>query len=115
MTYRVERLRQANDDLDSLFDFLVESYQDFGDDLETAVERAVQRVEGIKDDMRRLGAMPHLGTRLDVWMSGLRSVTKDRAIFYFTVDEGARVVRVLAVFFGGQDHRRAMLRRLLSE
>ncbi len=33
-------------------------------------------------------------------MPGLRRVTKDRAVFYFTVDEERRVVRVLAVFFG---------------
>jgi plasmid stabilization system protein ParE len=45
---------------------------------------------------------------------GLRSVTKDRAVFYFTFDDDARIVCVLAVFFGGQDHQRAMLRRLLG-
>ena len=47
-------------------------------------------------------------------MPGLRSVTKDRAIFYFTIDEGKHVVRVLAVFFGGQDHQREMLKRMLE-
>ena len=45
-------------------------------------------------------------------MPGLRTVTKDRAIFYFLVDEE---VRVLAVFFGGQAHQRAMLRRVLGD
>ncbi|MEQ1616787.1 MAG: hypothetical protein ABL883_00400 [Terricaulis sp.] len=48
-------------------------------------------------------------------MRGLRSDTKDRAISYFTVDDDARLVRVLAVFFGGQDHQREMLKRLLLE
>jgi plasmid stabilization system protein ParE len=43
---------------------------------------------------------------------GLRQVTKHRAVFYFTVDEAAERVRVLAVFFGGQDHLGLMLRRL---
>ncbi len=40
--------------------------------------------------------------------------TKGRAIFYFTVDGEAHVVRVLAVFFGGQDHQRQILKRLGS-
>jgi len=38
----------------------------------------------------------------------------DFLVASFIVDEEARVVRVLAVFFGGQDHQRAMLRRLLG-
>jgi toxin ParE1/3/4 len=41
-------------------------------------------------------------------------VTKQRAVFYFDVDDDQRLVRILAVFFGGQDHQRAMLRRLLA-
>lgn len=40
-------------------------------------------------------------------------MTIDRAIFWFDLDEAERVVRILAVFFGGQDHIRHMLRRLL--
>ena len=38
-----------------------------------------------------------------------------RAIYWFDVDEGRRTVRVLAVFFGGQDHIRRMLIRLLED
>lgn len=114
MSYRVARLSQANDDLDALFDFLVESYLHFDDDLAAAVECASQRVARIKADLRALGKTPHQGTLLPHLMPGLRHVTKDRAIFYFTVDDDARLVRVLAVFFGGQAHQRAMLKRLAS-
>ncbi|HRE45091.1 MAG TPA: type II toxin-antitoxin system RelE/ParE family toxin [Terricaulis sp.] len=114
MSYRVARLSQANDDLDALFDFLLESYLHFDDDLEAAVERASQRVARIKADLRALGKTPHQGTLLPHLMPGLRNVTKDRAIFYFTVDDDAQLVRVLAVFFGGQEHQRAMLKRLAS-
>lgn len=39
----------------------------------------------------------------------------DRAICWFTVDEPAETVRILAVFFGGEDHVRRMLIRLLSD
>jgi hypothetical protein len=38
----------------------------------------------------------------------------DRAIIYFFVNEGAHQVDVLAVFFGGQDHKARMLRRILA-
>ncbi|MES1158261.1 MAG: type II toxin-antitoxin system RelE/ParE family toxin [Terricaulis silvestris] len=115
MNYKIERLRQATNDLDAIFDFLVESYLNFGDSLESAVSRSAQRVERIKADLRSLATLPHRGIRHDDLVLGLRSVTIDRAIFYFTVDDEARVVRVLAVFFGGQEHQRAMLKRLLSE
>lgn len=46
---------------------------------------------------------------------GLRNVTKERAVFYFTVDGEARPVCVLAVFFGGREHQSEMLKRLMSE
>ncbi|MBY0563268.1 MAG: hypothetical protein K2P58_03695 [Hyphomonadaceae bacterium] len=58
---------------------------------------------------------PHQGTLLPNLLPNLRCVTKDHAIFYFTVDDEARIVRVLAIFFGGQDHQRHMLKRLLEE
>lgn len=48
-------------------------------------------------------------------MERLRHVTKYRAVFYFTTDETNETVRVLGVFFGGQDHRRHLLARIASE
>ena len=47
-------------------------------------------------------------------LPGLRRLTKNQAVFYFNVDEGEKTVRILAVFFGGQDHLRHMLTRLVS-
>lgn len=44
--------------------------------------------------------------------AGLRCVTKERAIFYFKVDDEAKVVQILAIFFSGQDHQRHILKRL---
>ena len=46
---------------------------------------------------------------------GLRHLAIGRAIYWFDVDDGRETVRVLAVFFGGQDHVRHMLARLLEE
>jgi hypothetical protein len=35
-------------------------------------------------------------------------------VVYFEVDDRAQVVHVLAVFYGGQDHRQRMIARLLA-
>ncbi|MGB8814013.1 MAG: hypothetical protein WCC57_12600 [Paracoccaceae bacterium] len=45
---------------------------------------------------------------------GLRHLTIARAIYWFDVNEAELRVRILAIFFGGQDHVRLMLTRLLS-
>ncbi len=42
----------------------------------------------------------------------MRHVTKNKVVFYFQIQELQKVLRLLAVFFGGQDHQRHMLRRL---
>ncbi len=114
-TYEVVRTREADRDIDGLFDFLIESYVHFGDSVESAFARASQRIERVKADFRGLGKIPKQGTLRPKLTPGLRSVTKERAVFYFIVDDEAHVVRVLAVFFGGQDHQRKMLKRLMGE
>ena len=64
--------------------------------------------------MERLGEGPHQGTLRPHLGDGIRNVTKNRAIFYSDVDDPKKVVRVLAVFFGGQDHDARTLLRLLG-
>jgi plasmid stabilization system protein ParE len=112
MRYELQRGEQVSADLEGIYDFLFVSYVEFGEHLEDADAIAAERVVQIENAMEALADLPHQGTRHDAWIPGLRNVTKDRAVFYFTVDDEARVVRVLAVFFGSQDHQRAMLRRL---
>jgi toxin ParE1/3/4 len=114
MAYKVERALDTDDDLEAIFDFLVQSYAECGEAKTDAIERAARRLADIEEAMLSLAAAPHQGTKRDDILPGLRSVTKDRAIYYFDLDDDARRVRVLAVFFGGQDHRRAMLKRLLG-
>ena len=112
MAFRVERTEDSDRDLDALFDFLFEAARAFGEPPQEAFDRAAARIEAIEDAMQALGKVPHQGSLRPDLLPGLRNVTKDRAILYFTVDERNEVVRVLAVFFGGQDHQRAMLLRL---
>ena len=45
----------------------------------------------------------------------VRTLVDTGRYYWFDVVEARRTVRVLAVFFGGQDHLRHMLRRLLED
>lgn len=82
--------------------------------METAIERAGRRILSIEDEILSLVKTPHQGTLRPEFMDGLRNVTKNKAVFYFVVDEAQETVRLLAAFFGGQDHQRHMLSRLLN-
>jgi toxin ParE1/3/4 len=114
-SYRLERSPQIGRDLRDILWFVMRSNVQFGEPFERAKLSAAARIERIEAEMEKLASVPHQGTLHPLLTPGLRSVTKDRAIFYFLVDDEAQVVRVLAVFFGGQDHQRLMLRRLLGD
>lgn len=112
MSYEVIRTAQADLDLETIFDHLFETRRGFGESRDEALNGATRRMLRLEASMRALGRQPHQGTLRPNLRPGLRSVTKDRAIFYFEVDDEAQRLRVLAIFFGGQDHQRAMLKRL---
>lgn len=110
--FKVLRSHACDVDLEAIFDFLFVSYQELGDAPDDAFERAAERVLGIETTLEALGEVPFQGTLEPAIMVGLRHVTRDRAVFYFTVDEGLQELHVLAVFFGGQDHRAHLLQRI---
>lgn len=112
MKYRVEWTDRADRDLDLIFDFLVRSHLEFGESEDRAWEMAANRIRRIHDAIASLGDLPHQGTLRDELLPGVRSATKARAIVYFDLDDARRVVSILAVFFGGQDHYSHMLIRL---
>lgn len=114
MAFKVLRSTQTDQDLGLILDHLIQSYLDLGDALPGAFARAARRVGSIEADMEALHKAPFQGTLLPEILPGLRRVTKNQAVFYFDVDEGEKTVRILAVFFGGQDHLRHMLTRLVS-
>lgn len=111
---RVTFAAAAFDDLLLIEDHLRAAYQDFGEDGAVAAQHAAERVEAILDAAERLSYAPFRGESHDDLMPGLRHLTLKRAVYWFLPDSGAREVRVLAIFFGGQDHQRHMLVRLLS-
>ncbi len=113
MACRVVRSSACIRDLELIFDHLVESYISFGDDPEEAFDRAEARIHSMENFLETLGEMPKRGTLRPELGTGIRTITKDKAIYYFTVHDEIGEVRILAIFFGGQDHQRHMLTRLL--
>ena len=114
MAYRLEFSAEAERDFGLTFDHLLQSYIAFGENLESALDHAASRVREIRADAERLLLAPHRGERHDDILPGLRHLAIGRAIYWFDADDARETVRVLAAFFGGQDHVRHMLARLLE-
>jgi plasmid stabilization system protein ParE len=114
MRFAIEFSADAERDFDLIFDHLFESYLAFGERTEEALDHAAQRVMDIRKAADRLASFPLRGTARDEVLPGIRFLAIGRAIYWFDVDQPARKVRILAVFFGGQDHIRHMLVRLLG-
>lgn len=115
MAWKIEVSAEAEHDLELIYDHLVQSYLHFGEPTDEALTRAADRISAVELSLRNLATAPNRGTLRDDIRPGLRNVTVNRAIFWFELDESARLVRVMAVFFGGQDHVRHMLSRLLDD
>ncbi|MBU2961380.1 type II toxin-antitoxin system RelE/ParE family toxin [Citreicella sp. C3M06] len=112
MVYEIRRAVACRRDLESIFDHLLNAYGDLGASPQEAFDQAVNRLHGIEEDIDALARQPHQGTLWPEVMDGLRWVTRRRAIFYFRIDETARRIDLLAVFFGGQDHKVQILARI---
>ena len=114
MRFAVEFSADAERDFELIFDHLFESYLAFGESTEEALDHAALRTMDIRKATDRLASFPLRGTARNDILPGLLFVAVARTIYWFDVDETARKVRILAVFFGGQDHIRHMLVRLLG-
>ncbi|GGX71507.1 plasmid stabilization protein [Tateyamaria omphalii] len=113
--FKVLRSTACDADIELIFDHLFQSYLDLGEAVDDALNRAAGRVRGIEKALARLGHVPFQGTLAPQILDDLRHVTKDRAVFYFVSDAKRMEVRVLGVFFGGQDHRTHILRRIIVD
>ncbi len=114
MPFAIEFSTQCEQDFELIFDHLFKSYLGFGESVEEALDHAARRIFEIRKAADRLSTFPIRGTVRDDILPGVRYLSIDRAIYWFDVNEGGRKVRILAVFFGGQDHVRHMLVRLLG-
>ena len=115
MVFSLEFSAEAEHDFELIFDHLLRSYLDFGESLESALDHAGARVLEIRAAAERILTAPQRSEHHDDILPGSRHLSIGRATYWFEVDETLRTVRVLAVFFGGQDHVRHMMIRLLED
>jgi plasmid stabilization system protein ParE len=106
---------EAINDLLLIADHLAQAYCSFGEPPVEAKRHAQARIEAIITAAERLATAPFRGDSRDDLLPGLRHLALDRAVYWFRPRPEQRDIQVLAVFFGGQDHQRRMLVRLLQQ
>lgn len=114
MVWQIELSDLIASDLSSIEDFIFHSATSLGEPKARASEMADRRIRTILIDLGTLTRAPYQGTRCPELGQNTRRVTKDRAIFYYDLIEDRQVIRLLAIFFGGQDHDARILARLLT-
>jgi plasmid stabilization system protein ParE len=113
--WRVVFASEAADDLALIEDHLFRSYRAFGESMSEARQRAEVRIEAIITTAERLCTAPYRGEAQNDLLPGLRNLALDNAVYWFVPDPETRQIRMLAVFFGSQDHQRHMIVRLLQK
>ncbi len=93
---------------------LFESYLGFDQDVETALEQATKKTQSIRKEAEKLARHPFRETLHDDILQGLRHISIERAIYWFDILEDETLIRILAIFYGGQDHHTKILMRLLG-
>ena len=106
---------EAINDLLLITDVLTQSYCGFGEPPAEANRHAQVRIEAIIAAAERLATAPFRGECHDELLPGLRHLALDRAVTWFRPRSEQREIQILAVFFGGQNHQRRMLVRLLQK
>ncbi|PZX36927.1 plasmid stabilization system protein ParE [Roseinatronobacter thiooxidans] len=112
--WKIEVSEAAERDLGLLFLHLANSYVEFASNRREAAAQARKHVQKVFAARERIASASMRGERHDAWMPGLRHLILDKGVYCYLVDEGAHGIRILAIFFGGQDHQRCMLLRLLG-
>ncbi|MFK0161026.1 type II toxin-antitoxin system RelE/ParE family toxin [Rhizobium sp. NPDC090279] len=112
--WSLEYSKDADLDFELIFDHLFAAYLDLGDAPEDALERAASRIRELRLAIDRLVETPYIGTLRPDIHPGLRFLRRDNAAVWFLPIEERRTILVAAIFFGGQDHIRRMLARLLQ-
>ncbi|MFB2564567.1 type II toxin-antitoxin system RelE/ParE family toxin [Rhizobium sp. IMFF44] len=112
--WSLEYSGDADLDFELTFDHLFAAYLDLGDPSGDALERAASRIRELRLEIDRLVETPYIGTlRPDIY-PGIRFLRRDKAAVWFLPIEESRTIVVAAIFFGGQDHIRRMLARMLQ-
>ena len=115
LTYEVLTSDAFHKDLKVIGRHLFKSYRDIlKESPAKAADRVVARLEEANAYVRTFQNNPHRGTEHPQIRAGLRSVTHRDFIYIFMVDDEKLHVRVLATFFGGEDHHRKFADRIRS-
>ena len=94
--------------------YLTQSYCGFGEPPAEANRHAQVRNKAIIFAAERLATAPFRGECHHDLLLGLCHLALDRAVTWFRPCSEQREIQVFAVFFGGHDHQRQMLVRLLQ-
>jgi len=105
----------AAGDLALIEELLIRACLEFGESPSEAMQRAEVRIDAIIRAAERLSTAPFRSEAHSDLLPGLRHLALDNAVYWFVPDPETWQVRMLAVFFGGQDHQRHMLVRLLQK
>ncbi|MBS0641367.1 MAG: type II toxin-antitoxin system RelE/ParE family toxin [Proteobacteria bacterium] len=110
--YVVRRAASVIRDIAAIRRHLVRTYQEFGDAQPIATERAGERIRDAFSYMQGFATYPYRGTVHPELQGDIRHVTDKGFIYYFEIDELVDEVKILAVFFRGEDHLRKIAERL---
>jgi toxin ParE1/3/4 len=102
--YAVQRAANVAADISRIRKHLIRSYQEFGDTRTVATERANSRIREAFDYMQTFATHPHRGTVHPELRDSVRHVTDRQFVYYFEVEDQLAEVRIISVFFGGEDH-----------
>jgi len=105
---------KAINDLLLITDYLTQSYCGFGEPPAEANRHAKVGIEAFIAAAERLSTAPFRGECHDDLLPGLRHLALNCAATWFSPCSEQRDIQVLGGFFGGQDHQRRMLVRLLQ-
>lgn len=111
---------EAINDLLLITEHLTQAYCGFGEPLAEANRHAQLRIEAIiaaadlLAEADSLATASFRGESRDDLPPGIRHLALDRAVYWSRSLAEQRDIQVLALFFGGQDHQRRMLVRLLQ-
>ena len=95
-SYVVEFSLKADDQLGALYDYIV---------AETAPIVAKRYTDAIVEYCEGMQTFPHRGTRRDDVRPGLRVTNfKGSAVIAFAVDDAAKTVTIIGIYYGGQDY-----------
>lgn len=100
MPHRVVFAPEASDQLEELFLYIAE---------ESSLEIAQRYTDAIIATCEGLAILPHRGVAREDIRPGLRLTHhKGRTVIAYAVDDEARMVSIVGVFYGGQDHEGAL-------